>query len=72
MSAEEIAEACPVCRIKCNCKPCLRMEVSNHVCFFGLLCVFLLLYIFSCSFSYASNALSTCRLERRLERSQCS
>ncbi|KAH6822285.1 hypothetical protein C2S53_010683 [Perilla frutescens var. hirtella] len=27
MSAEDFAEACPVCQLNCNCKPCLRMEI---------------------------------------------
>ncbi|KAL8539766.1 hypothetical protein ACS0TY_001393 [Phlomoides rotata] len=27
MSFEAFAEACPVCRLNCNCKSCLRMEV---------------------------------------------
>ncbi|KAL1559737.1 lysine-specific demethylase JMJ25-like [Salvia divinorum] len=27
MSAEALAEACPVCQLNCNCKSCLRMEV---------------------------------------------
>ncbi|XP_041990015.1 lysine-specific demethylase JMJ25-like [Salvia splendens] len=27
LSAEALAEACPVCQLNCNCKACLRMEV---------------------------------------------
>ncbi|KAH6818065.1 hypothetical protein C2S51_001668 [Perilla frutescens var. frutescens] len=27
MSADDFAEACPVCQLNCNCKSCLRMEI---------------------------------------------
>lgn len=33
MSEEPFAEACPVCRMNCNCKACLRMEAPSNVCF---------------------------------------
>ncbi|PIN25887.1 putative transcription factor 5qNCA, contains JmjC domain [Handroanthus impetiginosus] len=32
MSEEAFAEACPVCRMNCNCKACLRMEAPVNVC----------------------------------------
>ncbi|KAL8543882.1 hypothetical protein ACS0TY_004439 [Phlomoides rotata] len=32
MSFEDFAEACPVCRLNCNCKACLRMEVLVKDC----------------------------------------
>ncbi|KAG6416271.1 hypothetical protein SASPL_123697 [Salvia splendens] len=31
LSAEALAEACPVCQLNCNCKACLRMEAAASI-----------------------------------------
>ncbi|KAK6137579.1 hypothetical protein DH2020_028683 [Rehmannia glutinosa] len=60
MSEEAFAEACPVCRMNCNCKACLRMQAPVHVCFSDSLSVLVALARFY-DYSYATHALYACR-----------